>query len=168
MPDITTLVTTDGHLLKRSGTTITGVDPASLSGTLLAVTSYNPATETAVTTTSATFADIDATNLAVTFTAPASGTVIVTLDALLVAGTTTTLHWNLRSAGADVAGTQKRMAYNGPSNQIRGGARIRVAGLTAGSSYTYTWGHARTVGTDNAQTIYGGTVGAAIMEVWAA
>lgn len=32
MPDITTLVTTDGHLLKRSGTTITGVDPASLSG----------------------------------------------------------------------------------------------------------------------------------------
>lgn len=46
MPDITTLVTTDGHLLKRSGTTITGVDPASLSGspTFRGVRAYRSAT----------------------------------------------------------------------------------------------------------------------------
>lgn len=56
MPDITELVTTDGHLLKRSGTTIAGVDPATFGGASgVRATKSTTQTLTSATVTAITF-----------------------------------------------------------------------------------------------------------------
>jgi hypothetical protein len=149
--------------LWETGTASSG----SAAGALLATKTYNPGTATTVNTTSGTFADIDATNLVVTFTAPASGQVIVRLESGSVGATTSELSWNIRESTSDVGGTAQAVHYNFTGN-VRLCKSVLITGLTAGSSHTYKWGHARTSGSGTVGTLYGGGWGQAVMEVWAA
>lgn len=134
---------------------------------LLGVVTYNPVGLTGFSTASSTYANVDATNLAVTFTAPASGAVIVRQEALVVPVSGGYMHWNVRSAGADVASSGVRVSGNG-TMQVRGAASRRITGLTSGSSYTYTWGFAR-LGSGTVTMYFGAAdAGPGLMEVWAA
>lgn len=139
------------------------------STSLLATKIYNPGVAALYTSSSGTFADMDATNLVVTFTAPASGTVLVSLTAWAqVANSGAVLSWNLRSGSSDVTGTASAVSYAAGSGDIeeRNNHRFVITGLTPGTSYTYKWGFARTLGTGNVYTKAGGAEGQAVMEVW--
>ncbi|MFA5003706.1 MAG: glycosyl hydrolase family 28-related protein [Candidatus Saccharimonadales bacterium] len=134
---------------------------------LLSAISYNPASTTTLSTTSTTFVDADAVNLAATFTAPASGRVLVRLTAARsLAGTTPVQYWNVRSAAADVAGTAGMIAT--ATSRSRSTHTAIVSGLTSGTAYTFTWGHASNAGTVTSTLNIGSTDGPATMEVWTA
>lgn len=146
-----------------------GVADTAAAGTspLLGTVSYNPASLTPLSTTSATFVDVDATKLFVTFTAPASGKVLVKMTAARsLAGTSPVQSWNVRSAGADLAGTAGVIAT--AVSRSRNSHSAIVTGLTAGTSYTFTWGHSVTGTTATSTINLGGTDGPAVMEVWTA
>lgn len=111
---------------------------------------YNPALTT-ISTTSATFVDIDATNFALTFVAPQSGNVlIVAVLNLDNAVGNQTVSANLREATADIANTDREICFGGARNFGVQTPIWTITGLTAGTSYTYKVGFARTVGTTSA------------------
>jgi hypothetical protein len=140
---------------------------------LLAVTSYNPNTQTTVSTTSTAGEDVDATNLTITFTVPASGKVLVVLDAVAYHATQAQYYmWVLRTTGgSNVAGT-KRQITGMDLTTARYCTRIYITGLTPGASVTYRWGHLVQSSTGNIRYGDDGSTvaqaGAATMEVWAA
>jgi hypothetical protein len=131
---------------------------------LIGATVYKPASDTTANTTSATYVDADATNLAVAFTVPPSGKVLVRLTALGYNGTTGQgAYWNLREGTSDVAGSE---AFLADTNLIRRVVHTAlITGLTPGQAKTWKWGHR--VGASGTTTLRYGTLGAAVMEVWA-
>lgn len=139
-------------------------------GRLLAVTSYNPATQTATSTTSSSLTDVDATNLAVTFTAPSTGKVLVRLSAVsLTNAVEQPAYWGLRVGAADVADSTVNAGADGGSTIDQAASRaILVTGLTSGTSYTYKWAQKTSNGAYTTYTRYGGLSGGAVMEVWSA
>lgn len=147
-----------------------GITGAANKRGLLASVSYNPAVLEAPSTTSSTFADVDATNVVITFTAPASGVVLV--QVVVSADTAAASHThgiNLREGAADIAGTEREVAFAGNRMIISVAAKWKITGLTAGNSYTYKLGHARKFGATNATTCrYGGAAGPVVLSVWAA
>lgn len=144
----------------------TGVTGGGGAGALIASKVYNPGTVQTINVTGATFSDVDATNLAVTFIVPASGQVIVRQESAFVSAASTQLDWNLREGSSDVAASAAGVSYNG--GQGRAGKSVLITGLTPGASKTWKWGHARTFGSTTVSTLYGGSWGQALMEVWAA
>lgn len=157
--DATTYLRGDGSWATPSGG---GGGPTAL----LAVKQHRPSTTASYSTTSTTYADVDATNLVVTFTAPASGQVLVRLNAYAATGASTGLDWNLRDSVGDVANTGTA-TYSGGSVEFRRTVTMVVSGLTAGTSYTWKWGHRRESGTGGATT-YAGLRFPAVMEIWSA
>lgn len=144
--------TRDGTRYLRDDGTWSAV---SSGGGLLAYAAYAPTAANFYTLTSnAGTADVDATNLAVTFTAPASGAVLVTLQGLCGGGSGAIVYWSLRSGSTNIAGTERRVVEAG-SFRVFALARMRVSGLTAGTSYTYKWAGRSTAG--NGQMYYGGS-----------
>ena len=133
---------------------------------LLARASYNPAGVTTLSTVSTTSVDADATNLTVTFTAPDDGIVDVTLEAcadVAAGGGGVQNIWSLRSGGSDVAGTVRTVTRNIDAARVT--TIVRVSGLTAGASYTYTWGIRTSNATYAARILAGSTYGPAEMRV---
>lgn len=130
-------------------------------GGLLAATQYNPGTFVQYSTTSTTLVDVDATNLVITFTAPASGAVILVLSAMTANSSASQItYWSVADLEA--------LLINGPSRiDLRGVYRVRVTGLTSGTSYTYKW-RFRTTGGSTGYITAGGGYGSALMEVWPA
>ena len=135
---------------------------------VLGQTVYNPATQQLISATTTSLVDVDATNLAVTFLAPASGKVVVRVAAYVAIGATTNLAWGLRESTTTVA--HRNVGYDTADRAHT--TEFYVSGLTPGSSHTYKLAHARTSGTNAAQTRYGaaalGEAGAAIITVIAA
>jgi hypothetical protein len=159
-------VGSDLKIVGNLGVSDNGGGSGSGSG-LLGIVSYNPGAITSLQTSSATFVDADATNLKVTFTAPSSGQVLVRLTAgRTLSGTTPVQYWNIRTGGADIAGTEGVMSAS--TTRSRNSHSAVISGLTAGVAYTYTWGH-RVTGTAATSTIStGSTDGPAVIEVWSA
>jgi hypothetical protein len=155
------------------GPTIKDFDASGGGSGLIGFTSYNPVSLMDVLATSASFVDVDSTNLVVAFTGPPSGKVLVSLTAFANVSTTgNTLAWNVRSGSSDVTGTNAAVHYfantsGSPDYEHRATHRFVVSGLTAGTSYSYKWGHARTSGSGTVRTQCGGNIGPAVMEVWA-
>lgn len=131
---------------------------------LIGITSYNPVSVSTISTTSATFADVDATNVFVVFTTPPSGKVLISASARPSTATNTELSWNLREGAADIANTAISIIYQAGVQAVY---RQLISGLTPGSAHTYKLGHARTFGSGTAQTLFGGSYGQTLMEVWA-
>lgn len=131
---------------------------------LLAAIKYDPATKVDINTTSATFADADATNLAVSFTAPATGKVLVRLNGYAVGAAGSGYSWGLRSGTTDL--DDRLIMYN--AYEGAKSATFHIAGLTAGTAYTYKWSHALTLGTNVVKLQAGGLQGPVTMEVWSA
>lgn len=129
---------------------------------LLAITNYSPGSNTTAVTTSASMVDADATNLVVTFTAPASGKVLVILEAKLSFSGTDDAAWGLREGTNTIA-----ESFVGRANAARPRVGFYITGLTPGSSHTYKWGH-HSGGAVQAIISFGGTTGAAKMEVYRA
>lgn len=151
------------------GPTIKDFDASGGGVGLIGLTQYNPAGEVDTTTSSSTHADIDATNLVVAFTGPPSGRVLIRLTGQATAVNSSVLQWSLRTGGSVVTGTTSAVLYAGFTGQsnVRVSHACEVTGLTAGTAYSYTWGHARSSGASTTQTGYGGAAGPAVMEVWA-
>lgn len=150
-----------------NGATTKEFDGAAGGSGLIGLTVYNPVSVATVAVTSTSFSDLDATNLVVAFTAPPSGRVLVRLTARANASSSSELSWNLREASADLAGTAAVVAYTSGSQGNRVCHTAYVSGLVAGAAKSYKWGAARTFGSGTTDNQWGGTPGAAVMEVWA-
>lgn len=140
----------------------------SVTRSLLCLTSYNPV-YTLLDRNSVTFADLNADNLTVTFVAPPSGSVLVRLTAQANSDIPGNDHlWNLRDGSGDVAGSTIN-ACSSSNAFFSASPSVKMSGLTPGVSYTWKWGWAvRVTGGLGARIRYGGYVGPALMEVWAA
>lgn len=164
-------------LIASSNQAFTVSGGGSAGNSLLAKVTYQPGSVTPKTSTAA-MADVDATNLVVTFTAPTSGAVLIKLSAYALVNISaygnTVLYWGLRAGTTLVTGSQQpvvEFAGNAASGSQTSGCRpfynAYVSGLTSGASYTYKWGQLHT-GSTAGNTVYGSTMGVAIMEVWSA
>lgn len=146
---------------------------------LLASTSYNPAVNAAPALTT-TETDVDATNVAVTFTAPPSGAVLVNASLLTIATPPTVtgaieVYMSLRSGVSTVTGSRRRVFLLSADDKPLQACvihKVKVSGLTPGTSYTYKLAAWKGTG-GTANLAYGddGTtapLGPVVMEVWAA
>lgn len=165
--DLTTTAPSDGDTLvfdSASGDWLPVASGVSGTGGILAVTSYQPAADGTVLNggTSGSAADVDATNLVVTFTAPASGNVLVRLEAPVTKAGGGQGYWGLRAGASDVVAPQVVSDYSS-SGFARCTEAFYIAGLTAGTSYTYKWSYKVSTGS---MYIYGGpTYGKSLMIV---
>lgn len=145
---------------------------AAASSSLIAVTSYNPASATNASTTNTSLTAIDTTNLTVPFTAPASGKVLVRLSALVAAG---------QSSVGSTFGLWGLLDHTSHS-VVAGGATVLygntqgiskaflITGLTGGTGYQYDWAQATNNASWPSTTYFGGgsaSWGPAVMEVYA-
>ncbi len=137
-----------------------------VSSAVLAVNSYNPATEANPTTATTTYADINATNLAITFVVPSTGRVLVSAQVRTSIAALTALSLCLRNEGVIVPGTKLLFGW---ASEAVNTCEWYLTGLTPGATITYTLAFARTSGTSTAGLRYGGTTepvsGPALMKV---
>jgi hypothetical protein len=86
-----------------------------------------------------THAAVDATNLKITFTVPDTGAVLITLNGpVQTSSSGTYVGWSVMEGGSAVypgVGT-----LTNSQAWLRQTVQFRIAGLTPGSSHTYTWG----------------------------
>lgn len=123
---------------------------------VLAETVYAPSAFTQFDISSATITDISAADLSVTFTAPASGKVDIVLSGLVGhSNSGNASGWCLREGTTTLANTQSQVLYN-VYGSVRVTNRVRIEGLTPGSSHTYKWAHYRHLGSGTASLYVGG------------
>jgi hypothetical protein len=136
-------------------------------GDPLAYVQYRPDEFVDIDTSSTSFVDADPTNLAITFEAPLSGTVDVMLQALgLSVDNLGEVYWCVRDGSGPVDGTDAFIV--GLATRARGTLSVRVAGLTPGDGYAWTWAHRTNNATHAARLQIGGWAGPAIMSIEAA
>ena len=154
------------------GPTIKDFDASGGGTGLIGLTQYNPASNITLTTTSTSFVDVDATNLVVGFTGPPSGKVLVRLSSLGQGPSSSGSNnwwWNLRDSVGNVTDSEVYIS-NYAGTAMRWHASIMVAGLTAGSAYSWKWGWR--INSAGTATLYPGRTagtpqGPMVMEVWA-
>lgn len=153
-------------------------DAAQALGCLLGATYYEPATAANKTTSSASLVAVDTTNLTVSFTAISTAVVVelVSPVGFFTNSAQNYVMWALftHSTTTQVGYTVTALSSSGTTLSPNGFAKIRVTGLTAGTSYQWDWAYAVTGGATALMSIHAvtgaasGDTGPAIMQVFAA
>lgn len=127
---------------------------------------YNPASLTTVSVSAGVINDLDASLVLPDFVVPPSGIVCVELSAISYSGDLNQFHqWAIRSA-ANVVQGDGWVACAVSTHQSRAFAKIYVDALTPGAVISgWKWSQTRTAGTGTSNTQFGGSAGAAVMEV---
>lgn len=149
------------------------IETLSGAGSLLAVTNYEPGSDTVVVSSgsASSLTAIDTTNAIVTFTTTSTGNVRVRLESYSIQSTSGAGQWGLLNAsgGATLAGPAGVVGTIG-GNGTRYVCTFNITGLTASTSYTLQWAYRVTGGTHNIYAGAGGSTskwGPLSLEVWA-